>query len=232
MGPRRVFGMRIIDLSQELYEGIIQYPGPKVTIFELPELKWPGYELYSFAFLMPDHVGTHVDAPRHFDKMGEPINKVPLERFIVEAVVLNLSHKKARSSITANDLELALKKTNEVIKPGDGVLLYTGWDEKWETKKYWDNPGISESAAKWLLKKKVSIIGIDGIRLEGAKGHDYIGHTLLLRDNKIPHLENLCNLGKIKDSRVLFIALPLKIRGAGGAPVRAVAIEGMRFKRG
>lgn len=220
--------MRIIDLSQEIYEGMVQYPGPKVTIFELPGSKGKNFKLNSFAFLMPDHIGTHIDAPRHFDRDGEPINELPLEKLITEAVVLKVNHKSAGSLITAKDMEIALKKSGERINPGDGVLLYTGWDEKWGTKEYMNNPVISEDASRWLLRKKVSIIGIDGISLDSLE-FNWPGHRILLRDHKIPHLENMCNLGKIKKSRVLFIAMPPKIRGVGGAPVRAIAIEGAKL---
>lgn len=229
--------MRLIDLSYDLYEGMVQFPGPKVTIFELPVMKGQRFELFSFGFVMPDHIGTHVDAPRHMSREGEPINEVPLEKLITEAVVLNLTHKEVDSLITAKDLKEALRKSGEQINPGDGILLYTGWDKKWGTEEYKKNPGISVSAAKWLLEKKVSIIGIDGLRLDHAGMEKtptesrYIGHTLLLRDNKMPHVENLRNLDKIKQSRVIFIALPPKIKGAGGAPVRAVAIEGMKIGR-
>lgn len=224
--------MRIIDLSREVYDGFPKlFPGPSVTIFELDPFKGPGFEGQDFAILMSDHTGTHVDAPRHFDRKGEGIDKIPLERFIKEAVVLDLTHKKAESLITTKDLKDALKKSGERIDPGDVVLLHTGWGKKGETKEYSKNPGISEDGARWLLEKEVSMVGIDGLSIDNPNTR-FPGHTFLLRDHKILHLENLCDLDKIKKSRVVFIAFPLKLRGATGSPVRAVAIEGLSLKGG
>jgi len=233
--------MRIIDISREIYDGMPAFIGYPKAFF----VNWLPHETgaaiashvykYDFTFsakalFMTDHHGTHVDAPYHFNPQGKTIDEMPVETFITEAIVLDLTHKKAGSFITKSDLEVALMNSGETFNPGDGVLLFTNWDKKWEDfEEYANHPGISLDAANWLIDKKVGIIGIDFLSLDCLKSPTRPGHTLLLAKHGITHIENLCNLDKIEEKRVTLIALPPKIRGFTGSPVRAVAIEGLRI---
>jgi kynurenine formamidase len=149
--------------------------------------------------------------------------------------------------ITAADMDEALKKTGETIKSGDMVLIYTGQDEiiwgeydktgksscaraSGMTKTGQDlggylraNTGYSEDFVDWIVNHKVKIFGNDTSPTDWPFNGPV--HIKLLGKHHITHYENLCNLDKIKKSRVLFIGLPLKIRGGTGSPVRAIAVE-------
>ena len=109
--------MRIVDLSRELYHRTPSYPGQPPIIHGI----WKTHE-EAFAdsgniqgnsvmfFSMPDHGGTHIDAPRHFGKSGTPIDKYPLENCIVQGICIDLRHIAPRAEITPADLEAAVKK--------------------------------------------------------------------------------------------------------------------------
>ena len=223
---------RIIDLSQEIYEKMPSFPGyPEVKINEHGSVAGPlganigKYRWNAVSLLITDHHGTHVDAPFHLDPNGKKIHEMPVEAFVTEAVVLDLTHRTS-SEISVEDLSASLEKSGESIAPGDAVLLHTGWDKWWNTKEYMSkHPWLSEKSVKWLLEKRIGLLGIDApdtdLKIPGQRH----GHVILLADAGIPIVENLCNLDKIRKSRVTFMALPLKIRGATGSPVRAVAFD-------
>ncbi len=226
--------MKIVDLSHNVRTGMTQrFAGPIPSIFDLDLRVGKEYEAIDDCCVLQNHLGTHIDAPRHYNpRHGMAVHEVPLERLITPAVVLNLTHKERLSSITVEDLQAALQAAQEDIRPNDAVLLHTGmaahydtWDsERWEESEYAKYPSISEGAVRWLLSKQIALIGVDTLAPDRSKDSRPT-HQILLRDNNIPIIENLCNLDRLTKSRVLFIALPPKIVGASGFLVRAVAIE-------
>ena len=129
--------MRIVDLSRELYHRTPSYPGHPPIIHGV----WKTHE-EAFAesgnvqgnsvmfFSMPDHGGTHIDAPRHFGKNGTPINEYPLENCIVPGICIDLRHIAPRAEITPADLEAAVKKAGVPIPKKGTVLLCTGHHER------------------------------------------------------------------------------------------------------
>ena len=129
--------MRIVDLSRELYHRTPSYPGQPPIIHGV----WKTHE-EAFAesgnvqgnsvmfFSMPDHGGTHIDAPRHFGKDGTPINEYPLENCIVPGICIDLRHIAPRAEITPADLEAAVKKAGVPVPKKGTVLLCTGHHER------------------------------------------------------------------------------------------------------
>ena len=108
--------MKIVDLSRELHHRAPSYPGHSAIIHGL----WKSHEesfadggnvhgLASMYFSMPDHGGTHIDAPLHFDRRGQPIDEYPLANCIVPGICLDLRHIAPRAEITPSDLEAAVK---------------------------------------------------------------------------------------------------------------------------
>jgi kynurenine formamidase len=233
-GEKGSVHMRIIDLSQEIYNGMPQrfFAGPVPSVFDSDTRRTSDYQAVDDCCVLQNHLGTHVDAPRHYDpQTGLAMHQIPLEHFVTHAVVLDLRHKSARSEITVADLEQAMTSANENVGPSEGVLLHVGMGKKyrtWTNEQWWESeygqaPYLGEEGVQWLLGKRISILGIDAIAPD-APG-DRPAHRILLRDHKIPIIENLCNLEKLSRPRVLLIALPPKVVGASGFPVRAVAIE-------
>ena len=129
--------MRIVDLSRELYHRTPSYPGQPPIIHGV----WKSHE-EAFAesgnvqgnsvmfFSMPDHGGTHMDAPRHFGINGTPINEYPLENCIVPGICIDLRHIPARAEFGPEELEAAVKKTGHPVPKGGTVLLCTGHHER------------------------------------------------------------------------------------------------------
>jgi kynurenine formamidase len=176
-----------------------------------------------------EHTGTHVDAINHMAAQyrGQSIDTMPLSTFYTEGICLDLSPKRLRELIEGPDLESALSKTKLEIKPGDTVLLYTDhFRRAYGTADWFNGPGISVEAARWLGRQKIAAFGVEmaspGVRQVSNKGvHRVCGEM------GFTHYENLVNLHLLVGrGRFRFIGLPLKIRGGTGSPVRAVAVFG------
>ena len=147
--------MKIVDLSRELYHRTPSYPGQPPIIHGI----WKTHE-ESFAesgnvqgnqvmfFSMPDHGGTHIDAPRHFGKTGTPIDKYPLEYCIVPGICIDLRHIAPRAEITPADLEAAVKKAGVPVPNKGTVLLCTGHHERTFPRKPTIRPTIRASMSR------------------------------------------------------------------------------------
>jgi len=227
--------LEIIDLSQEIYSGMPVFPGmPPVQItVHMTHEEWDGIpdsEIVSPAvnrLEMGEHTGTHVDALNHMARQyrGQSIDTMPLSMFYTPGICLDLSHKRLRQLIEPDDLESALFNAGLEIKPGDTVLLYTDHYRRAFGTQDWDHaPGISAAAARWLGGQGIAAFGVEamapGVRHVSNKEVHHICGEL-----GFTHYENLVNLHRlIGRGRFRFIALPLKIRGGTGSPVRAVAV--------
>ena len=165
--------MKIVDLSRELYHRTPTYPGHPPVIHGV----WKSHEdayadsgnvygLASMFISMPDHAGTHIDAPRHFGQRGIPINEYPLEKCIVPGVCLDLRHIPPRAEITPSDLEAAVAKAGVGVPKGGTVLLCTGHHERTFPRKEYatDNSGVNVAATEWLAKRGIAHFGIDSMR--------------------------------------------------------------------
>ena len=227
--------MKIVDLSRELYHRTPNYPGHPAIIHGI----WKSHEeslaennvhgLSSMFITMPDHGGTHIDAPRHFGKTGQPINEYPLERCIVPGICIDLRHIAPRAEITASDLEAAVHKAGIDVPKGGTVLLCTGHHERtFPAKEYaTDNSGVNVAATEWLANRGVVHFGIDSMR-PGPEGPvNLLVHKACL-DLDITHIESLCNLeALLGQGKFTFIGLPMKWRDGTASPIRAVAVFDM-----
>ena len=226
--------MRLVDLSRELYHRTPSYPGQPPVIHGV----WATHA-ESFAasgnvhgnsvmyFSMPDHGGTHIDAPRHFGETATPINEYPLENCIVPGICIDLRHIAPRAEITPADLEAAVKKSGQAVPKGGTVLLCTGHHERTFPKPAYstENSGVNVASTHWLADQGIVHFGIDSMRPGPEQGdvNALVHKTCLERD--ITHLESLCNLESLLgQGQFRFICLPLKWRNGTGSPVRAVAV--------
>lgn len=189
------------------------------------------------------HTGTHFDAPLHFGSMSEgkpaaSIDQVPLEWCYCDGVVLDVTHRQAGEAIEKQDIEQALAKIGYELKPLDIVLIRTGADRHWGTPQYLtDYPGMSREATKLLTDQGIRVMGIDSYGFD-RPFKNMIGDYKRTRDNAylFPahfwgreqtycHMERLANLEQIPVPYGFKVAcFPIKIRQAGAAWVRAVAI--------
>lgn len=207
---------RIIDLSLTLEHGMHGVEIEQVTAMERDGWNASTYHLYS-------HTGTHMDAPVHYEVNGTTIDQIGLERCMGPAWVVDCSDVEPREFITIGHLGVM----EERIQPGDIVLIRTGWSRYAGMPRYRDElPRISHDLAVWFAKRQISLLGIEPPAVADVHDLDEVReiHTILLEAGIII-VEGLANLDKIRRTRVQFMALPLKIKGGDGSPVRALAIE-------
>ena len=169
------------------------------------------------------HCGTHMDAPLHFGVNAQTIDKLPTERLISEAWVVNLTHIKPKEEILIAHLDAIVND----FKAGQSIILHTGWSSKLGTAAYRDDlPRISVELANWLGEKKVNVLGVEPPSVADVNNIDEVTeiHNILMK-NDIIIVEGLCNLEQITTSKVTLIALPLKVEGGDGAPSRVIALQ-------
>ena len=225
----------IIDLSQEIYEGMPVYkslPQVKMTVHntheEWDDIKNPTTQTPAvYKLELGEHTGTHVDAINHMaaKHKGKSIDTMPLSMFYTDGICLDFSYKGLQELISSEEVKEALIKENLSINKGDTVLFYTNHYNKYFNTKNWGNgPGITAECAQWLGEQKIAAFGVETMspgvpKVSNKEVHHICG------DMGFTHYENMINLDKlIGRGRFRFIALPLKIRGGTGSPVRAVAV--------
>ncbi len=210
-----------IDLTLEISNKLPSFPGsPSPRFISWADKKSDGYNLE--LIFLSSHSGTHLDAPYHFIEKGIKIDMIPLNRLITSAILCKI-RKGPDMSITRSDI-VSFEARNGKIQPNSAIIFGTGWSRNLTRKDYFTkNPGLSASAAKYLSEKRVSLIGIDSPSIDLGKDPKFSAHHVLLKSG-ILILENLCNLDKIQRTSFMLIVLPLKLKGATGSPVRAVAI--------
>ena len=212
--------MKQIDLTLRIAPSIPRFPGSPPPQF----LKWSTIkdDQYNLELLfLSSHTGTHIDAPYHFSTNGEKIHQIPLTRLIGKALLIKIKKEK-NQEITKKDL-IDFEKKNGKIKNFSSVIFFTGWQKNLQKKNYFlNNPGLSKSAANYLVTKKINLIGIDSPSIDLGIEKNFSVHKILAKNN-ILIVENLTNLEKIPSLNFNFIIFPLKLKNASGSPVRAVA---------
>lgn len=209
----------IIDLSQSINSDIKLYPGSPNVYF----LKWSKYTIDGYdseAIFLSTHTGTHMDAPSHFIEGAESIDDIDVNRFVMKNVHLLKILKSSNQLITTEDII----NSNIDIKENDSIVFSTGWEHNYNSDNYISsNPGLSSQAATYLSNKKINAVAIDSPSIDSGIESEFPVHQILLKNNIII-IENICNLAQIDKKNFKLIAIPLKLRGASGSPVRALAI--------
>jgi len=207
--------IKIIDLTRELSNGTEAYPGDHVglSIEQLAQVESDGYNLSSFSHL-ESHCGTHIDSPLHFVADGTDIASLPLQ--MPAAVVITAKSRPIDQEACADADQLT----------GRAVLIKTGWDQHIGGDDYYRHaPYLTPAAAQFLAESKIAILGIDFPSPDPFDSHDYPVHHILLSAG-IPIVEGLVGLNQLVRTmgELHFVALPLKVAGIEGSPVRAAVI--------
>jgi len=233
----------IVDLSHAYSHETIYWVTAKEfqldTVFKGQTDK--GFYYSANNFSSAEHGGTHIDAPIHFAENGQSVDEIPLEKLIGPAIKINVSSRALSNNdylISTDDLIAWETQENTKIPEGSIVLLQTGFSTYYPNKvKYLGTdergeqaveklhfPGLSGEAAKWLVEQRnINAIGIDTPSIDYGQSEYFESHVILLSED-IPAFENLTNLDKLPSSGFEIIALPMKILGGSGAPLRIVAI--------
>ncbi|PYM55511.1 MAG: hypothetical protein DMD79_22855 [Candidatus Rokuibacteriota bacterium] len=222
--------MTIVDLSLPIRPHV-RWP-TEVTV--VSNFEAPSHPFRSSRLALPGHGFTHVDGFSHFIPGGTTVDRIPLETWVGEAAVVDLTHVGPDTGITAADLEARAAH----VRPGDIALLRTDWPRRrsWETLEFWtEAPYTTAEACRWLVARGVKAVGYDyppdqpirhlvtgrwpaAVPAEAWATH----HTFFPAG--IGVIEYLTNLDRLGRDRVRFMALPLRVEDGDGAPARAIAI--------
>ena len=208
--------MPVIDLSLPVNNDM---PGVDVAIAKRIEVEgWNATTLTLYS-----HCGTHMDAPCHFLPEGAPLDQQDLNVCVGPANIVNVAPARAKQLIEIDDLGSLV----ESIQPGMRLLFRTDWHKRYGTPEYRNElPRISLRLAEWLVDKQVALIGVEPPSVADVNNKQEVTevHHTLFRGNVLI-VEGLANLDQITSPIVQFVALPMKITGGDGSPVRAIAIQ-------
>jgi kynurenine formamidase len=218
--------MRIVEISGPIEDGMWSYsdPYPTPRITQIPPPAWLEYPVYSQTVTMAVQSGTYLETAAHMDPSRISIDQLPLERcYGVPAVALWIP-RQADEAITPAALETALAATGETLRPGDALLIGTGWDKQWHEPEFvTHSPYFTAAAIDWVLDRQVGLLGADTPRYDSPHHPQnffpkFFQHDILL-------MAPVVNLDQVRKPRGKLTALPLPIKGACASPVRALWIE-------
>jgi kynurenine formamidase len=199
-----------------------------------------GYYYASNSFFTSEHGGTHIDAPLHFAEGRQTVDKIPLERLVGSAVVIDVAAQSERDvdyQVTTVDFE-RFEQDHGPIPPDAIVLIRTGFASRWPgAERYLGTtergaegvrklhfPGLHPDAARWIVaNRRIRAIGIDTASIDYGQSTLFESHRALYAQD-IPAFENLASLDRLPATGALVIALPMKVGGGTGAPLRALAV--------
>jgi kynurenine formamidase len=222
--------MTVIDLSICLKDNFKMLPHlPRVLISDYftHEFTAPLYELPCQGckishISMPDHIGTHIDAPVHFVPGGKDASQIPIDSLLGDAVIIDVSVKGSENPLTIEMFHKFVKEQNVYIREKDIVIIRCS-TRKWNEEGFLSIKSLTSEVADYLIKKNVKALGVDLLTVDSLDDKRRPVHLKLL-EKEIFIVEGLINLEKIGKKRFQFIALPLPLVSASGSPTRAIAI--------
>jgi kynurenine formamidase len=230
---------KLVDLTYVYNEKTIYWPNAKG--FRHQKDTWKvtpaGYWYAAGEFASAEHGGTHLDSPIHFAQGKTTLDKIPLDRLVSSAVVVDVSAAATKNRdyrASAADVT-AWEKSNGQIAAGSIVVFRTGWGKFWPDKKQYMGsdvpgdtthlhfPGIARDAAELLVLRRIAGVAIDTASMDYGPSQDFIVHQVLNKAD-IFGIENLANAERIPVKGATIIALPMKIEDGSGGPARVIAI--------
>jgi kynurenine formamidase len=240
---------RALDLSHAYDAQTLYWPSRPPMTFELQKLASgvsPGGWFYAAnRVCTPEHGGTHLDAPLHFHERGQTTEQLPLEKLLAPGVRIDVTRQAQadRNYRLSREDVLRFEKRAGKIQPGAIVLLHTGWSRFWPDRaKYFGDsspedasrlefPSYGEDAARLLVEERqVALLGVDTASIDYGRSKDFIVHRIAAARN-VGGLENLTGLDALPETGFTVIALPMKIAGGSGGPVRVVALVSKNSSR-
>lgn len=230
----------IVDLSHAYGADSIFWPTAEpFTLEKVADGMTPGGYYYAANnFSAAEHGGTHLDAPRHFAEGRQTADQVPLDRLVGPAVVVDVTaaSSDADYQVSVADLE-GWEASHGRLPDGVILLLRTGFSSRWpDAARYLGTsergqeavaklhfPGLHPDAARWLVANRgIGAIGIDTASIDYGQSTAFESHRVLY-ERDIPAFENLTALERLPPTGAAVVALPMKIAGGSGAPLRAIA---------
>ncbi len=190
---------------------------------------------YTRELSLPEHFGTHIDAPAHYARGMWTVDQIPTERLVRPLAVIDVSRKAQRNAdylLTVDDIA-AWEDQHGHIPQGAVVVMRTGWGERWNNAKAFRNadkqgvlhfPGFSLEAAKFLVDARYVVgIGTDTMSVDAGTSTDYQVHQYCAT-RSVYHLENVANLEVTPEAGATLIVAPAKFENGSGAPTRLLAM--------
>ena len=233
---------RLVDLSHAFDRRTIYWPtAQRFRLIEVADGETEGGWHYAANnFEAAEHGGTHLDAPIHFARRGDTADEVPLRKLMGRAVNVDVRAEAAADRdhlISVADLR-GFEFEHGRIADRSIVLLRTGWSRHWpNARRYLGTaqrgaravpnlhfPGLSAGAARWLIReRRVRAVGIDTASIDRGQSTAFEAHRVLAAA-QVPVFENLARLGRLPAEGFHVVALPMKIEGGSGGPLRAIAL--------
>lgn len=230
-----------LDLTHDLSSDAVFWPtaAPFRMTTDFEGMTEKGYYYSAYSFTTAEHGGTHIDAPVHFAEGRHHVDEIPLAQLIGNAVVVDVSDAVATDRdhlVSIADFK-QWEASHGAIPKSSIVLLRTGFGNYWPNAGQYlgtelrgqpgaealSFPGLDPVAAQWLVESRaIKAIGIDTASIDRGKSRDFAAHVALMTSN-VPAFENVANLEKLPPTGVYVIALPVKIRGGSGGPLRIIA---------
>jgi kynurenine formamidase len=230
-----------IDLTYDFDENTIYWPtntpfSHDTVFYGFTER---GFFYSSGSYAADEHGGTHLDAPIHFSEGKNAVEQIPVNQLTGEGILVDVSEKALKNNdylVSVEDLE-QWEKTNGRIPDQSMILLFTGYGQFWsDREKYIGTsktgaeavqdlhfPGLDLDAAQWLVaERKIKGIGLDTPSIDFGQSKDFLAHQIL-SEKEILIFENVANLDKMPAKGFYLVAMPMKIKGGTGAPLRIAA---------
>jgi kynurenine formamidase len=232
---------RWIDLTYPLGADSVFWPtaAPFELTTDAEGMTEAGYYYSAYSFSTAEHGGTHIDAPVHFAEGRQSVDQIPLSRLIGDAVVIDVSARALGDrdyQVGVSDVT-AWESEHGRLADGSIVLLRTGYGRFWpDPLKYLGTaergeagvaalhfPGLHPNAARWLVnERRIKAIGIDTASIDYGQSQTFGSHVTLMSAN-IPAFENVAHLDRLPATGAFVVALPVKIEGGSGGPLRIIA---------
>jgi kynurenine formamidase len=239
---QQLMNAKWIDLSHDFDEHTVYWPTNKpfskdTSFYGFTE---KGYFYASFIYTAEEHGGTHFDAPLHFGENGKTVEQIPLKQLLGPGVVIDVVEKSLANRdylVGVSDLT-DWESKHGTIPDGAIVLLHTGYSRFWpdpltytgteltgaEAVPFLRFPGLDPEAAQWLAdNRNISAIGLDTPSIDYGQSSEFMSHRILCAAG-LTIYENLTNLDQLPPGDSFIIALPMKIKGGSGAPLRIIAM--------
>lgn len=237
-----IAGRQIVDLSHAFDAETIVWPTSKPFRLErVAEGMTPGGYYYAANDVFTsEHGGTHLDAPVHFAQGRHTADAIPLSRLVGEAAVVDVTRQAQADTdylVTVADLA-AWESTHGPLTPRTIVLFRTGFSARWPDPAHYLGtaargaaavadlhfPGLHPDAAAWLVEARdVGAVGIDTASIDRGQSNSFLAHRALASAD-VPIFENLTQLDALPARGAVVVALPMKVAGGSGGPLRAVAL--------
>jgi kynurenine formamidase len=231
-----------LDLSYDLSSETVYWPTSELFTLETVSegMTDKGYYYSAYKFCAAEHGGTHIDAPVHFAEGKKSVDELPLTQLIGPAVKIDISEKALadRDYLISTDDIQAWESEHGAIPDGSIVLLQTGYGRYWPSAEDYLGtalrgeegvaalhfPGLDPAAAEWIVNNRpIRAIGIDTASIDYGQSTLYGSHVTLMSHN-IPAIENVARLEEVPVTGAYIVALPIKIKGGSGGPIRIAAL--------